>query len=261
MDQPNRPNGTTRPATPVSLDDLRRRDEQANRERPAEPKPVGEPLQKALENIQKRPQTPEDTTKANLPLVGKLESDLGKRYSRRRATLDTFEVRCPGQQKVIDRLRPLVANLGTIEGGLIFIGSVGTGKDHLMAAMLYQAAWKHGISCRWVNGQEVFGNFRDRIDSGKADEDYFRQLTTPHILAISDPLPPVGNPGNWDLSNLYRLIDRRYRQMLATWVSINATDEAEADQRLSGPVWDRFQDGAEIFRCFWPSHREQLHAT
>ena len=29
--------------------------------------------------------------------------------------------------------------------GLIFYGPVGTGKDHLLAVMLYQAAGKHGL--------------------------------------------------------------------------------------------------------------------
>ena len=32
-------------------------------------------------------------------------------------------------------------------------------------------------------------------------------------------MPPVGNLSAWDVGNLYRLLDRRYRAMRPTWVS------------------------------------------
>ena len=144
----------------------------------------------------------------------------------------------------------------TSSRGLVLLGTVGTGKDHLLAALLYAAA-RSGHSARWVNGQEVFGQFRDRIDTGKADEQHFRELCAPAVLGISDPIPPVGQAGAWDLGNLYRLLDRRYRAMKATWVTINAQSADDADAKLSEPVFDRLRDGAEIVTCCWPSYRER----
>jgi DNA replication protein DnaC len=193
-------------------------------------------------------------------LLNALAADFGQRYSPKLAKLETFDVYTPAQQAAVDRLKKLVGSLESMTesgAGLVFLGTVGTGKDHLMAAMLYQAVWRHGYSARWVNGQEVFGRFRDNIDSGARDEEYFRMLSAPQLLGISDPIPPVGNLGQWDTGNLYRLLDRRYRALKPTWVSVNAMDEADADARLSAPVFDRLRHGAEIIRCFWPSYRER----
>jgi DNA replication protein DnaC len=188
-----------------------------------------------------------------------LSTDLGLRYGPARATLDTFRIYHPNQQIVVNDLRSLCKRLGELVkdgAGIVFYGTVGTGKDHLLAAMLYQAV-ALPVRCRWVNGQELFGAFRDRIDTGRPDEDQFRDLCEPQVLGISDPKPPVGSPGAWDVGNLYRLLDRRYRAMKSTWVSLNANSPEEADAMLSAAVFDRLREGAELFGCFWPSWRER----
>lgn len=191
--------------------------------------------------------------------IDSLAKDLGKRYGPQLATLDRFEVYHPSQKVAVAKLRSIehdIADFVKSGRGLVLLGTVGTGKDHLLAAMLYAAAGA-GHVCRWVNGQEVFGQFRDRIDTGKADEQHFRELCAPAVLGISDPIPPVGQAGAWDLGNLYRLLDRRYRAMKATWVTINAQSADDADAKLSEPVFDRLRDGAEIVTCCWPSYRER----
>ena len=189
----------------------------------------------------------------------RLAADLGDRYSPRAATLETFGVYHANQRPVIDgllRLRDTLAEHVRVGAGIVLYGTVGTGKDHLLAAMLYAAA-ALPTTTRWINGQELFGSFRDRIDTGQRDEDQFRELCAPQVLGISDPIPPVGQPGAWDVGNLYRLLDRRYRSCKSTWVSLNAGSVEDADDKLSQPVFDRLRDGAEIFRCFWPSYRER----
>lgn len=191
--------------------------------------------------------------------VGLLAGRLGKRYSPKLCSLATFEVECEKQKVAFDKLKAVKEGLREfVEAGrnLVFLGTVGTGKDHLMAAMLYAAAQER-YRCGWFNGQEVFGSFRDRIDTGDRDEDYFRELCDPDVIGISDPIPPVGSPSAWDTANLYRIVDRRYRAVKPTWVSLNAANEEEADRRLSEPVSDRIMHGAEIIRCFWPSFRQK----
>lgn len=193
-------------------------------------------------------------------LLKALSDDLGPRYARRVATLAGFERYHRNQEAVVARMVVVEKELTerTKAGrGLIWFGGVGTGKDHLMASMLYAACDRHLLDARWVNGQELFGAFRDRIDTGKADEAHFKQLERPQILGISDPTPPANEPSAWDLSNLYRLIDRRYRAMRPTWITMNAKSVEDADSRLSDPVFDRLRDGAEIFHCSWPSYRER----
>lgn len=192
-------------------------------------------------------------------VFNKLANDLGSRYSFDRTRLECFEVYHAAQRTVLDQLQRLAAGLpARVQSGegIVFLGTVGAGKDHLMAAMLYLAAGL-GVPCRWVNGQEVFGQFRDRIDTGQRDEDAFRELCAPQVLGISDPILPVGNPSAWDVGNLYRLLDRRYRAVKSTWVAVNALTVEDADARLSEPVFDRLREGAEIVKCFWPSYRER----
>lgn len=191
--------------------------------------------------------------------VHALAADLGARYGPDRATLDRFTFYHAAQRPVLARLRTIADRIGAFVGdgrGLVLYGMVGTGKDHLLAALLYAAA-DAGVACRWVNGQEVFGQFRDRMDTGRADEEHFRELCRPQVLAISDPTPPVGGAKEWDLGNFYRLVDRRYRAMRPTWLTVNATSLEDADTKLSEPIFDRLRDGAEMLGCFWPSHRER----
>ena len=186
-----------------------------------------------------------------------LAETLGRRYAPNLASLEAFVVTNERQQQVLDRLRAACVEHMVPRGdGLVFLGSVGTGKDHLLAAMLY-AACRAGFRCRWMNAQEFYGDIRDRIDSGASEDARFKALSLPDVLAISDPCPPAGGPTAWNLTQLYRLLDRRYRNMRSTWVTINARDEAEADEKLSAPVWDRLRENALILKCFWPSYREK----
>lgn len=191
--------------------------------------------------------------------VAQVAQDLRPRYAPERASLEAFAVYHQAQRPVLDRLRGLAAELPALAAdgrGLIFYGLVGTGKDHLLAAMLYAAA-AQGVECRWRNGQEVYGQFRDRMDTGQREEELLEQLAAPQVLAISDPVPPVGQPSAWNVAQLYRLLDRRYRDLKSTWVSLNAASAEDADRKLSAPVFDRLREGAEMFACFWPSWRER----
>ena len=74
---------------------------------------------------------------------------------------------------------------------------------------------------------------------------------------MDGPIPAKRELSPFNLEWLYRLIDRRYRSKKSTWVTLNVTTEEEADEKLTAPVFDRLRDGAHLFRCFWPSHREQ----
>jgi DNA replication protein DnaC len=193
---------------------------------------------------------------ARLAEVEKLARKIGERYKPNRVDLANFQIYDPKQKAVVENVRRLAARIReSVEAGenVIFVGSVGVGKDHLMAWLMYQAAPE--FTCHWANGQDIFGAFRDRIDTGESDESAFRMFSNPQILAISDPIPPAGGLGNWDVGNLYRIIDQRYRSMKPIWISVNAQDAADLESRLSSPVFDRVRDGAIIFPCFWASFR------
>lgn len=190
-----------------------------------------------------------------------LKHDLGARYYPERASFDCFRADHSAQKRVLKQLQEIDIKILVEEGaGIILFGPVGTGKDHLQAAMLYKAA-REGFSGKWINGQDWYGSLRDRIKDDRAEAELLASLTKPDILAISDPLPAKRELSGWNAEMLYCLVDRRYRNLKSTWITINATDEMDADQRLTSPVFDRLRDNAHIIRCFWDSFRGRGRAT
>jgi DNA replication protein DnaC len=140
---------------------------------------------------------------------------------------------------------------------VIFFGTVGTGKDHLAAALLY-AATDAGCLCRYTNGRELFARFRATMgdDAAENERKLVDDFAAPAVLAISDPTPPGSDMTAWQHDVLYRIVDRRYSLMRSTWITANLTRET-ADAALTEPVWDRLQQGAEVFVCDWGSYRER----
>lgn len=202
-----------------------------------------------------RPQKERERQRA----VAQLAGQLGRRYGPDRCTLERFEVTNNEQAEVKGRVVKLAAQLpDLVEEGrsVVFFGTVGAGKDHLLKALLYCAAG-HGLSCHWVSAQQIYSTLRDRMDTGGREEEIFARLVAPQILAISDPVPPGASLSDWRVEVLYRIIDRRYCNLQPTWMTLNAASPEDAEERLSSQVWDRLQESAELIPCFWPSWRER----
>lgn len=182
---------------------------------------------------------------------------MGRRYAPDRvADLDRFRVEYAEQAAALKAVRGVLA-AGTFDRNVVLYGSVGTGKDHLLAALLYAAAGA-GKAVAWVNGQEVYSRFRDAMDTKTSEASLMADFTRPDVLGISDPIPPVTDPNKpaaWRTELLFRVLDARYRDLKATWVTCNAEDPKDAAGKLSEPVFDRLKDGAVLIPCFWPSFR------
>lgn len=188
-----------------------------------------------------------------------LIASIGPRYETCR--LANFE-RVAGderkrQDEAIAKLTELAKNVRThvkSGGNLILYGSPGTGKDHLLVAML-RVAIKSDLSAEWINGQDLYGQLRDRIDTDKSEDRSVREFCRADILAISDPVPPKGETSSYSTTMLYRIIDRRYRELRSTWITVNVSDAAEATRELTGPIFDRLADNCVTVFCNWPSYR------
>jgi DNA replication protein DnaC len=160
----------------------------------------------------------------------------------------------------VDSLKQYGENLTTHveEGeGLVLFGKQGTGKDHLMAGMLFHAA-RIGFTVRLVNGMDMYRGVSETWGTDAKESDRLKELTGPDILAISDPLPPTGKLQDYQTNFLYSVIDQRYRKMKPTWVTANFFSGKDAAERLSSQVADRMKDGALTLYCNWPSYRKSL---
>jgi DNA replication protein DnaC len=166
--------------------------------------------------------------------------------------LSNFKNR-PGSGLVVERCNR-AARDGEPLQSMLWIGSVGTGKDHLMAAMLY-VHWSRGRKIRRDDGSRFTGLIRDQINSPQSEEDFLKQFVDPDIWAISDPDGQRANVTDHHSEWLLRIIDARQRAKKVTWATINATSMQQAYQRLGSRVMDRLRDKAIGMWCLWPSYR------
>lgn len=187
-------------------------------------------------------------------------SRIGPRYAE--CSLDSFDIyterkAAAAQRVVIAKLRKMEADLPTvIEAGqnLAIFGPVGTGKDHMLAAMARKACLS-GYPVEWVNGMDMFGEVRDRMDTTESEGRLLLKWTQPAVLAISDPIPPWGSLTEFQVQTLFRVVDRRYRDRKPVWITANFQDGAEAASKIGLQVIDRIKDGAIQVYCNWPSYR------
>lgn len=181
---------------------------------------------------------------------------IGKRYEHCR--LDNFEAPAANQRRTIETLRDVAERLqehSESGNGLVFLGPIGTGKDHLAVAMLFEAVRLHSMVVDWCDGQELFQEFRDRIGDDKREAEKIKELVRPDILLMSDPVPASGSVTDFQSSILYRVIDRRYRNLKPTWVTLNVASREDAEKRLGAQVVDRLSHGAVNIVCNWQSYR------
>ncbi len=189
--------------------------------------------------------------------ISLLATQLGSRYSPERVMMDKYKVTNAKQGAIVQKVKDIRGGMTdhVANGqGIIFIGTIGTGKDHMLAYLLYSAA-ASGASCKWIGGQDLYGRIRDLMGDKGRENDLISDFAGPQVLAISDPVPPSGEVSDWQVSQFYRILDRRYRDLKCTWITINVRDGKEADAKLSSPVWDRLRDNAIILECNWPSNR------
>lgn len=210
-----------------------------------------------------RPRDNADAARAEIAgrqRVDLLKRSLGNRYAN--CNLESFRVSDDpavrnAQLAVLGQLQSFVDELPEVirtGSGLFLFGPVGTGKDHLLSAVMLETA-NRGFSVAWMNGLDIFANARDAIADDTGEARIFERLTIPTVLAISDPLPPVGDVTAFQRSLLLRAIDHRYRHGKATWITINVGNRDEAEKRLGVQLIDRLTDGALCLVCNWPSFR------
>ena len=163
--------------------------------------------------------------------------------------LSNFKNR-PGSWNVVERCYQTVRESELLLP-MLWIGSVGTGKDHLMASLLYNQ-WTRGRKIRRDDGSRFTGLIRDQINSPQSEEEFLRQFTEPDIWAISDPDGQRKEISDHHSEWLLRIIDARVRAGKPTWATINAKNATEVSERLGPRVARRLMDRAVVMWCLWP---------
>lgn len=156
--------------------------------------------------------------------------------------------------KVTDYLKNCEDNVNRGKN-VIFYGPKGTGKDHLLVAMM-RFAVAGGARVRWWDGLNLYAHLRGLVGSKKNDKELLDTLIDAHVVAISDPVPPRGGKiSDHAVDFLFRLVDARARKRRAIWVTANYADQQDAEDRTAPQIHDRIRDGAMQVPCEWQSYR------
>lgn len=188
---------------------------------------------------------------------------LGFRY--RESTFENYEVYDATQKQTVARLAAFAADMPEHlrgGGGLLLFGDPGTGKDHLIAALLKLAITLHGLEVSWFDGGVLFDQFHVALQAPGDDEwrRLVQELRRPHVLAISDPQPPQDALSPQQVRRLRDLIDRRYRDGKSTWLTTNIDQREYAERLLTRPVMQRLKESSALVLCDWPSYRDRRKA-
>lgn len=197
---------------------------------------------------------PEDARKR----ARRIAEAVGPKYAR--ATVENYQIYDKAQANVVSRLKHWLDNLDqeiVDGGGLLLWGTVGTGKDHLMAAAMFHAVLLRRYLLQWIEGTELHQRLRSFTG------DYFdeRCLASPlrncQILAISDPIPPGRSLTPRGADILFSILDHRARHGLSTWATLNIGTAQEAEDRAAAALIDRLRHNSLVLKCDWESYRKR----
>ncbi len=200
----------------------------------------------------------------------------GQRYIENR--LSNYVVSTPEQQAAVDKLKDYAADFDVrfaAGQSILFLGPVGTGKDHLMFAMARRAI-EQFKTLLWLTGADLWMGFRQAMSIKKKytitklveygshfntalegdESDIIKKLAEVDVLCISDPLPPSGPLTEWQAEKLIHVIDKRYSNMLPTFMTVNVANREEMEQRMGAAAVDRLGHGALAICCNWDSFRK-----
>lgn len=236
---------------------------------PTEPRPIGELLSDMRRQLEQTGQLtspnhppPLSNTHDRWSEAAGLARKIGERHAD--CSFDAYTVTekhadsRPSQQEVVAQLRAFATefpNRMRRGGGLVLFGRPGTGKDHLAISAGYEVILRHGFTVDWINGLELFADIRRLIGRDGDEQEFLRRFLKPSVLIVSDPLPPKSDTSAYNADVLFRILDKRYRAMKSTWITMNVADGQEAERRLATAIVDRVRDGSLCLECNWPSHR------
>jgi DNA replication protein DnaC len=190
-----------------------------------------------------------------------IDEQIGRRYTR--CKLDNFDTtgdKADAKKWAVDECRNYVLNFPAhMEAGrsLVLVGPKGTGKDHLLSAVVREIARRIGRPGAVVfrDGLTLFAEIKEQYNT-QAPIDLVAKYVSPMLFAVSDPVPPIGALSQHDQSMMLRIIDGRYRQCHPLAVTINCKSRQEINDRLGAQAADRLFDCAVVVGCNWESYRK-----
>ena len=150
----------------------------------------------------------------------------------RHCTIESFEVWSGDlgsrnlQARARRRTREFVDCYPGVDGGLLFMGSVGTGKTHLAVAALKELVQTKGVRGLYVNALDLVQQLQMSFDGGgPTREDILGPVTDTELLVLDEL--GAGRLTDWVRELLYYVINSRYMAERVTVFTTNYLDSPQ----------------------------------
>lgn len=147
-------------------------------------------------------------------------------------TLTTFEDLGGNQRDIHQRVQKHVDGFRPGNPGLLISGQVGTGKTHLLVAILTELALEGGFRTRFVEFTHLLGEIKEEFNLGKNEAEVLGPVSRIPVLGVDEL--GKGLLTEWQLSILDEIVSRRYNQGLTTYFTTNIPLDRELTDEKSG---------------------------
>ncbi len=181
-----------------------------------------------------------------------------KRFQTR--TLENFQAETDKQRHVLKVCRAYVDRFDdrlAQGGGLILLGSVGTGKSHLAYGIGNALLDEQGRRVMGIDVYELMDLIKEKAfsrESGASERAAIKSFVSGLDLLILDEIgAQLGT--DWESLMLFKIINERYKEMLPT-ILISNLDRAALGEYLGERIVDRMQEGGgATLTLDWESYR------
>jgi DNA replication protein DnaC len=153
------------------------------------------------------------------------DASIPARYHDRQSTLEYFETHDSHDNEIGNlpaikmKLFRWVRGFVPEDQGFLLHGKVGTGKTHLLAAIIRQLTLEKGIRSRFIEFTHLLGELREQFDEGRGEGAILGPLSDIPVLAIDEL--GKGQNTEWQLSVIDQIISKRYNRGLTTLFTTN----------------------------------------